>query len=139
MSETHYHKGYVQGTFDLFHAGHLILLERAKKRCDILVVGVVSDELSEKYKNKRPVIPYADRAEIVRAIRYVDEVIRVDFENEDKLKIWDEIHYDCHFSGDDHTGWEYLESELKKRGAALEFFPYTQRVSSTSIVREIHG
>lgn len=128
-----YKTGYVQGTFDLFHIGHLILLERAKARCERLIVGVVSDDLNEVYKGKRPYISYEDRAAIVAAVRYVDEVIRVDVGHDNKLEIWDEHPFDCHFSGDDHKGWEKLIEELRKRGSNVEFFPYTQRVSSTDL------
>lgn len=128
-----YKTGYVQGTFDLFHIGHLILLERAKARCERLIVGVVSDDLNEVYKGKRPYISYEDRAAIVAAVRYVDEVIRVDVGHDNKLKIWEEHPFDCHFSGDDHKGWEKLTEELRKRGSNVEFFPYTQRVSSTDL------
>ena len=64
--------GYTQGTYDMFHIGHLNLIKNAKRRCDYLIVGVNTDELVESYKHKRPIIPLAERAEIVRAIRYVD-------------------------------------------------------------------
>lgn len=130
-----YKTGYVQGTFDMFHVGHLILLERAKARCERLIVGVVSDELNVVYKGARPYISYEDRAAIVGAVRYVDEVIKVDVGHDDKLEIWEEHPFDCHFSGDDHTGWEGLIAELRKRGSNVEFFPYTQRVSSTDLKR----
>ena len=62
------------GTFDLFHVGHLKLLERARALGDRLVVGVSTDAFNEG-KGKRTAIPYRDRAAIVRAIRFVDEVI----------------------------------------------------------------
>lgn len=128
-----YKNGYVQGTFDMFHVGHLILLERAKARCERLIVGVVSDELNMVYKGARPYISYEDRASIVGAIRYVDEVIKVEVGHDDKLEIWEQHPFDCHFSGDDHSGWEDLIAELRKRGSNVEFFPYTQRVSSTDL------
>ena len=66
--------GYTSGVFDLFHVGHLNLLKNAKAMCDKLVVGVTTDDLAQ-YKGKTPMIPYADRAEIVRAVRYVDAVV----------------------------------------------------------------
>ena len=128
-----YKVGYVQGTFDLFHIGHLLLIQKAKARCEHLIVGVVSDELSKSYKGMRPYIFYEDRVAIVGALRDVDEVMKVDFANEDKLKIWDMCHFDCHFSGNDHIGWEMLIAKLRRRGSDVEFFPYTERTSSTKI------
>ena len=64
--------GYTQGTYDMFHIGHLNLIKNAKRRCDYLIVGVNTDELVESYKNKRPIVPLEERAEIVRSIKYVD-------------------------------------------------------------------
>lgn len=135
--QDHYEVGYVQGTFDLFHVGHLNLFRRAKERCGYLMVGVVSDELNEVYKGVRPFVPYEERAQVVSGCRYVDEVIRVDVGQDDKLEIWEKHHFDCHFCGDDHGGWESLIEELHKRGSEVEFFPYTETTSSTRIKEEL--
>lgn len=129
-----YRIGYVPGVFDLFHTGHLQLLERCKARCEYLIVGVLTDELVEYYKGTKPVISYEDRARVIGALSVVDEVIPVDFSNTDKLDAWNQLHYDCHFSGDDHLKhWDDVWEELKKRGSMMEFFPYTQGISSTQI------
>ena len=129
-----YHVGYVPGVFDLFHKGHLRLIERCKERCDILIVGVLTDELVEFYKGRRPVVSCADRMEVIAGLRAVDRVIPVDFENTDKLKAWEQLHYDCHFSGDDHVNhWNDVWEELKKRGSNMEFFSYTEGISTTAI------
>lgn len=133
-----YAVGYVPGVFDLFHAGHLNLLERCKSRCVHLIVGVLTDELVEYYKGSKPVISYEDRARVIRGLKAVDEVIPVDFSNTDKLDAWNQLHYDCHFSGDDHINhWKDVWEELKKRGSNMEFFPYTQGISSTQIREKI--
>ena len=66
--------GYTTGVFDMFHIGHLNLLCRAKDLCDYLIVGVSTDECVESYKHHVPMIPYEQRAAIVAAIRFVDEV-----------------------------------------------------------------
>ncbi len=67
--------GYTTGVFDLFHIGHLRLLQRAKSKCDRLIVGVSTDELVQSYKNKKPVIPFEERIEIVAALKCVDVVV----------------------------------------------------------------
>lgn len=133
-SEKPYRIGYVPGVYDLFHTGHLRLFERCKERCDYLIVGVLTDELVEYYKNKRPIISYENRAAVIKGLKVVDEVIPVDFSNTDKLDAWEQLHYDCHFSGDDHVGhWNDIIEELRKRGSNMEFFSYTEGISSTAI------
>lgn len=132
-----YRRGYVQGTFDLFHVGHLNLFRRAKERCDYLIAGVVSDELNEVYKGARPYVPYEERAALVEACKYVDEVIRVDVGRDDKVRIWEEHPFDCHFCGDDHGNWDNLIKALHERGSKVEFFPYTESTSSTRLREEL--
>ena len=126
--------GYTQGTFDMFHIGHLNLIRNAKRHCDYLIVGVNKDELVESYKNKRPIIPLEERVEIVRAIRYVDEVIATD--TLDKTKIWEKVHFDEIYIGDDWKGnerWEKTGKEMEQLGAKLVFLPYTKGTSSTML------
>ena len=80
--------GYTAGVYDLFHIGHLNLLKNAKGMCDRLVVGVTVDELVA-YKGKRATIPFEERIEIVRSIRYVDAAVpQYDM---DKLKACKEL------------------------------------------------
>ena len=126
--------GYTQGTFDMFHIGHLNLIRNAKRHCDYLIVGVNKDELVESYKNKRPIIPLEERVEIVRAISYVDEVIATD--TLDKTKIWEKVHFDEIYIGDDWKGnerWEKTGKEMEQLGAKLVFLPYTKDTSSTML------
>lgn len=66
--------GYAAGAFDLFHVGHLNILRQAKRHCDYLIAGVVSDEMLELTKGRAPVVPAAERAEIVSHVKFVDEV-----------------------------------------------------------------
>nr|WP_302140945.1 adenylyltransferase/cytidyltransferase family protein [uncultured Schaedlerella sp.] len=129
-----YRIGYVPGAFDLFHVGHLNLLRRSKSRCEYLIAGVLTDELYEHFKKKKPVIPYEQRAAIVSAISYVDRVVPVDFSNTYKIDAWKRYHYDCHFSGNDHgSEWERDLEQLRVVGADMEFFEYTKANSSTAI------
>ena len=129
-------KGYTAGAFDLFHIGHLNLLKRAKEHCDYLIVGVTTDELIERTKNHRPVIPFEERLEIVKQCKYVDEVVTQD--DLDKVKAWENIHYDLLFSGDDWKNserWINYGKELEKRGASIIYFPYTRTTSSTLLTK----
>lgn len=137
-----YHIGLVMGVFDLFHSGHLNLLRRAKEKCDYLRVGVLCNELVYKYKKILPTISLEDRMEILRAIRYVDDVVLIDDEDVSRIKEWHRRPFDCFFSGDDHVGneyWQYEKQELEKLGSTIEFFSYTEGISSTMIRKAIEG
>ena len=125
--------GYTSGVFDLFHIGHLNLLKNAKGLCDKLIVGVTTDELVA-YKNKKAVIPFPERLEIVRSIQYVDAVIAQ--ENMDKFALWKKIKYDIMFVGDDWYNtpkWKDYEKQFQSVGVKIIYFPYTKGTSSTLI------
>lgn len=125
--------GYTAGVYDLFHIGHLNLLKNAKGMCDKLIVGVTVDELV-KYKGKSAMIPFEDRIEIVRSIKYVDAAIpQYDM---DKLTACKKIGASILFVGDDWYGtkkWKAYENEFAKEGIRIVYFPYTKGVSSTRI------
>lgn len=125
--------GYTTGVYDLFHIGHLNLLKNAKGLCDKLIVGVTVDKLVE-YKNKRSVIPFEERIEIVRNIKFVDAAIPQ--ESLDKYEAWEKLHFDVLFVGDDwykSDRWQQLEDKFKQVGVRVVYFPYTKGVSSTLI------
>ncbi len=133
-----YNIGYVPGVFDLFHMGHLNLLRNSKERCNYLIAGVLTDELVVYFKKKLPVIPFEERMAIVEAIKYVDRVVPVNFENTFKMDAWKLYHYDCHFSGNDHgADWATELKQLREVGSNMEFFQYTQGISSTQIKKQI--
>ena len=126
--------GYTTGVFDLFHIGHLRLLQRAKSRCDRLIVGVSTDELVMTYKNKKPVIPFEERLEIVSALKCVDEVVPQ--KHRDKIAAYHEIKFDVMFVGSDWKGsdlFNEVESELAGFGVNVVYFEYTSNVSSTAL------
>ena len=130
--------GYTSGVYDLLHIGHINLLRNAKSMCDKLVVGVSTDKLVKKYKNKMPVIPFNDRIEMIKSIKYVDAVIPQ--EDMDKLKICKKINASVVFVGDDWYGtekWTKIENQLNKNGIRVIYLPYTKDVSSTKIINKI--
>ena len=125
--------GYTSGVYDLFHIGHLNLLKNAKGLCDKLIVGVTVDKLVE-YKNKRSVIPFEERIEIVRNIKFVDSAIPQ--EDLDKFKMWEKLHFDILFVGDDwfkSDSWQEMEKKFKEVGVKVIYFPYTKGTSSTKL------
>jgi glycerol-3-phosphate cytidylyltransferase len=126
--------GYTSGVYDLFHIGHLNLLKNAKGLCDKLIVGVSVDELLVGYKNKHVIIPFEERIEIVRNIKYVDAAIPQT--NLDKYETWKKLHFDILFVGDDwynSPSWNNMEEKFKKVGVRIVYFPYTKNTSSTII------
>lgn len=129
-----YKVGFTQGTYDMFHIGHLKLINRAKEQCDYLIVGVNADKLVEEYKNKTPVIKEEERAEIVRNLKAVDECVITT--TLDKIVALDRYHFDAIFIGDDWKGnarWEQTRRDLAERGVDLVFLPHTAGVSSTGL------
>ena len=131
--------GYTCGVFDLFHVGHLNLLEKAKKECDYLVVGVCSDQYVREIKNKEPVINEEDRTRILNALKCVDkaEIVSIE-ETFDKLLAYNRFKFNVLFSGSDWKGTpRFLETEkqFKENNVPLEvvFFDYTQGVSTSGI------
>ena len=124
--------GYAPGAYDLFHVGHLNVLKHAAAHCDRLVVGVVSDEMLLLSKGRLPVVPLAERLEIVRNLRFVDDV-HAEVVPE-KIDTWREVGFDVLFKGDDWRGTakgDKLERDFAAVGVAVHYFPYTMHTSST--------
>jgi len=125
--------GYTTGVYDLFHVGHLNLLRNAKSLCDRLIVGVTTDELVN-YKGKSPVIPFQERCEIVRGIKYVDAVVPQYDMN--KIAACKKVKANILFVGDDWYNtdkWKEFEQKLSKNNIKVLYFPYTKGTSSSLI------
>ena len=124
--------GYAPGAYDLFHIGHLNILKHAAEHCDRLIAGVVSDEMLLLTKCRAPVIPLAERLEIVRSLRFVDDV-HADVVP-DKLDTSRQVGCDVIFKGDDWRGTakgDKLEADMATVGVRVCYFPYTVHTSST--------
>ena len=124
--------GYTTGVYDMFHIGHLNVIRRAKEQCDYLIVGVSTDELVQHDKHKTPVIPYEERAAIVRAIRYVDQLVPQPDKN--KFGAWEKYHFNKMFVGDDWKGtpqWNEFEKQFAPVGVEIVYLPHTDGISST--------
>ena len=126
--------GYLSGTFDLFHVGHLNLIKRAKAQCDYLIVGVHPDA---SHKGKETFIPFEERMAVVGAVQYVDKVVQSCTEDSDA---WDKWHFDKLFVGSDYKDTERFrryEEYFADKGVQIVYFPYTQSTSSTQIRQTI--
>lgn len=116
----------------MFHIGHLNLINRAKAQCEYLIVGVNSDELVKTYKNKIPVINQEERKIIVENMKAVDQCVIVSTLS--KSELWNDLHFDAIFIGDDWKGnarWQQTEKDLEKYGAKVVYLPHTDGISST--------
>jgi glycerol-3-phosphate cytidylyltransferase len=130
--------GYAAGAFDLFHIGHLNLLRHARSACDYLIAGVVSDEMLEQNKGVSPVIPLAERLEIVNSVRHVDRAVAETVP--DKLEMWERLRFNVFFKGDDWKGTEkglILEERFAAVGVEVVYFPYTMSTSSRQLRRTL--
>lgn len=119
------------GTFDLFHVGHLNLLKRAKSYGDYLIVAVSSDEFNLG-KGKKCFVSDQDRMEIVKAIRYVDEVI-LETSWEQKIEDVKKYDVDVFVIGDDWTG----KFDFLKEYCEVVYLPRTDGISTTQIKEEL--
>ena len=113
-------------------AAEMVLSRFETENCDRLIVGVSTDEVVEQYKGHHPIVPYAERVEIVKAIRYVDEVVPQT--TMDKFAAWEKLHFNRLFHGNDWKGsdmYNEVEAKLAAVGVEVVYFPYTRGTSST--------
>lgn len=134
-----YKIGYTTGVFDMFHVGHLNILKRAKEECEFLAVGVSTDELVKDYKGKTPIIPFDERIEIVRAIKYVDQVVPQT--SMDKYAAWEKLRFDALFHGSDWKNsdmYNRIIEQFSNVGVDVVFLPHTEGISSTLLAEVLH-
>ena len=136
-----YNRGYTAGVYDMFHIGHLNILRNAKALCNELIVGVSTDEVVEKNKNKKTIIPFDERIKIIEAIKYVDKAVpQTTYSIEGKIESAKENKIDVMFVGDDWKGtekWDKIEEELKKINVDVVYLPHTDGISSTMLREKI--
>lgn len=139
MDKKKYKIGYTTGVYDMFHIGHLNILRRAKEQCDYLIVGVTTDALCYKRKNKYPIICEKDRMAIVKAIRYVDKVVpQADME---KIRPVKELCADAVFVGSDWKGtdaWNQYEMDFAEVGCTVVYLDHTDGISSTILCEKLN-
>jgi glycerol-3-phosphate cytidylyltransferase len=132
--------GYTTGVYDMFHIGHLNILKRAKEQCDFLIVGVSTDELVLKEKNKQTIIPFKERCEIVEAIKYVDKVVPQ--EDKNKFAAWEKYGFNKMFVGSDWKDtpqWQEFEKQFAPVGVEIVYLNHTDGISSTILRERLNG
>ena len=120
------------GTFDVFHLGHLRVIQRAAELGDRLVVGVSSDELNERKKGRPTVFPQEERLAIVAALKPVDEVF-VEESLERKRDYIQQFNADILVMGDDWAGRFDDLSEI----CQVQYLPRTPAISTTALIEKI--
>lgn len=124
--------GITFGTFDVFHYGHLRILERSRELCDRLVVGVSSDELNFAKKGRNPYYSYEERARIVGALKCVDEVFKEE-SLEQKAEYVQRFKADVLIMGDDWAG----KFDWVKPWCEVIYLPRTPGISTTAVIEQI--
>ena len=127
---------YISGVWDLFHIGHLNVLERTKALGDLLIVGVVTDEFAMEYKGEPPTIPFEQRRAIVEAIKYVNVTVPVTSFDIPPIEYDVDIraHGPCYGM---YEGQKELLKKLVDLGIEAVFVPRTPGISTTQIVERI--
>jgi rfaE bifunctional protein nucleotidyltransferase chain/domain len=128
----------LNGSFDLLHAGHLHIIFEAKKRGDVLIVALNSDDSIRAYKSKeRPIIPLEYRLKMMASLHFVDYVTF--FEETDPINLLEKIKPDVHVNGAEY-GQNCLEAEtVKKFGGEIYIVDLIPSLSTSQIVKKIQG
>lgn len=122
------------GTFDVFHVGHINILERAKELGDCLIVGVSSDQLNFNKKKRYPIYSQSDRLKIISSLKFVDEVF-VEESLELKLEYIKRFKADVLVMGDDWAGrFDWVKDECD-----VVYLPRTPSISTTEIIEIVRS
>lgn len=131
MKKNKFKVGFTCGAFDLLHTGHALMLKEAKTVCDYLIVGVQSDPSIDRPEKNKPVQTYEERIISTESIKYVDEIVLYDTE-EDLYNLLKNINPDIRIIGSDHKGKPYTGDDLEME----TYFNSRDHIWSTSYLRE---
>lgn len=132
---------YCAGVFDILHGGHTKYLENCKALGDVLVVGLVNDEGVSRYKHKLPTMNYKERYDVVRAIRWVDQIVEQN--DTDPTSTLERLYkergltFDIMVRADDYDGVPPGSEFIEKHGGKVIRLPYSRGISSSEIKRRI--
>jgi glycerol-3-phosphate cytidylyltransferase len=103
--------GFTCGSFDLLHAGHIVMLEEAKSKCDKLIVGLQTDPTIDRPEKNKPIQSVYERFIQLSAVKYIDQIIPYDTE-ESLMDLLQSHHIDIRFIGEDYREKKFTGSEL---------------------------
>jgi len=129
--------GFTAGAFDLFHAGHVLMLKECKNMCDFLIVGLQTNPKIDRPEKNKPVQSIVERQIVLNSCRYVDETVIYETERdlEDILAIMD---IDIRFIGADHKGEHYTGEEIcTKKGIKIYYNSRNHRFSTSELRKRI--
>ena len=104
-------RGFTCGSFDLLHAGHIVMLEECASYCDTLIVGLHTDPSTERPDKNKPIQSLVERYIQLKAVKFVDEIIPYQYENE-LIEILTTMNIDIRLIGSDWRGKEFTGREL---------------------------
>jgi len=122
--------GFTCGSFDLLHAGHVVMLKEAKNNCDYLIVGLQTDPNLDRKNKNIPIQSIYERFVQLSAIKFVDEILVYDSENS-LLDLLESTPIDIRFVGDD-----YKNKNFTGKGIGKTFFTNRKHTFSTTSLRE---
>jgi rfaE bifunctional protein nucleotidyltransferase chain/domain len=131
--------GFTSGAFDLLHSGHVDYLEKAKSQCDVLIVGLNSDQSIKKYKgDQRPIIPQTSRAKVIAALESVDYIfIFEERRNEQNIR---SLKPDFYFKAGDYKAEQLTsKSVIEELGGEVKLIPVEDDISTSAIINKITG
>src|SRR5579883_789358 len=128
---------FTNGVFDVLHAGHVSYLAWARSQGDALIVGVNSDESVRRLKGeRRPIVPFAQRAQVLRALRSVDAV--VEFAESTPEVLLDALKVDVHVKSAQYTQAELPERDVVlAHGGTIALAPHVEGTSTTDTIARI--
>lgn len=129
--------GFTCSSFDLLHAGHVLMLEDAKNQCDYLIVGLHTDPSIDRSYKRKPIQSIVERQIQLSAVKYVDEIIVYETEA-DLLEILKTRHIDVAILGSDYIDKDFNGKEFyKSKGIEIYYHPREHHYSSTALVQKI--
>lgn len=129
--------GFTCSTFDLLHAGHITMLEEAKRHCDFLIVGLQNDPTEDRPEKNKPVQSIVERQLQLAAVKYVDEIVIYNTE-QDLVDLLLTLPIDVRILGDEYKNKDFTGKDIaKQRGSKIVYNGRDHSFSSTSLRKRV--